>query len=284
MTEAKTTTARSRAKKAEAPEEGKIDEPAQAGPSATPDAALTIFEHINLISKEAGALAPEAKGGVPFAFRGIDGTVAHLSYFLNKYGVFAAPKVLSHIVLDREVMDRNGNPSGRVVKTTQVEVEYTFYGPAGDSVSVVTPGLADDFADRSSAQAMSVAYRIALLQLFHLPTHTREPEETGEDVIATRAAVANTAPAVAQRATAASAGPAPATSIGQLQAKAKALGGNLGIESDDLNAMGSRISNGADPGVWFNDPAVMSALVAELEAGRAAGVASTVNAEREASK
>lgn len=271
MTEAKTTTARSRAKKTETPEEATETEVTEeVSAPAAPDAALTIFERINLISKEAGALAPEAKGGVPFAFRGIDGTVAHLSYFLNKYGVFAAPKVLSHIVLEREVMDRNGNASGRVVKTTQVEVEYTFYGPAGDSIAVVTPGLADDFADRATAQAMSVAYRIALLQLFHLPTHTREPEETGEDVIATRTAVANTTPAVAQRAAAASAGPAPATSIGQLQAKAKALGSNLGIESDDLNAMGSRISNGADPGVWFNDPAVMSALVAELEAKRGA--------------
>ena len=54
---------------------------------------LNIFQRINAISLEAGALAPESKGGVPFAFRGIDGTVAHLTPFLHKYGVFAAPKV-----------------------------------------------------------------------------------------------------------------------------------------------------------------------------------------------
>ena len=80
---------------------------------------LNIFQRINAISLEAGALAPESKGGVPFAFRGIDGTVAHLTPFLHKYGVFAAPKVLEAKVREREV-------GSRVVKKTEVVVEYTF--------------------------------------------------------------------------------------------------------------------------------------------------------------
>ena len=218
---------------------------------------MNIYQRIAAISRAAGALAPEAKGGVPFAFRGIDGTVAHLSGLLNQYEVFAVPQIQSHIITEREA----GN--NRIVKTAQVEVKYIFFGPDGDSVEVTTPGLADDFADRASAQAMSVAFRIALLQLFHLPTHTREPEETGEDVLQNRGAAASNAPAALQKANAVKAGGA--DTLLQLQTKAKALGKNLGLEVAELNAMGAELSGGESPEVWFVDSVVMGKLVKALE-------------------
>lgn len=232
---------------------------------AAKEPELNIYQRINLISQEAGALAPEAKGGVPFAFRGIDGTVAHLTPFLHKYGVFNTSKVLSHIITEREA---NG---GRVVKTAQVEVEFTFFGPDGSSVVMVTPGLADDFADRASAQAMSVAYRIALLQLFHLPTHTKEPEETGQAVMDGAGASAPRAPkavAAAQGNGQGQAPAGPALNLTKLQGEAKAYGKQLGKGSDDLNALGARLGDGiAD---WFNDAGVMAKIVAELKAEAAA--------------
>ena len=209
---------------------------------------LNIYQRINLISQEAGALAPEAKGGVPFAFRGIDGTVAHLTPFLHKYGVFNTSTTLSHLVTEREV----GN---RVIKTTQVEVEFEFFAPDGSSVKMVTPGLADDFADRSSAQAMSVAYRIALLQLFHLPTHSKEPEESGQEVMDGRASAAPRS----------AAGEVPAgVPLAKLQTEAKMLGNKLGKATEDLNALGKELSGGADD--WFGNAAVMAKLVATLKA------------------
>lgn len=224
---------------------------------------LNIYQRINAISQEAGALAPEAKGGVPFAFRGIDGTVAHLTPFMHKYGVFNTSKVVSHVVTEREA----GN---RVVKTTQVEVEFEFFSPDGSSVTMVTPGLADDFGDRSSAQAMSVAYRIALLQLFHLPTHTREPEETGQEVMDNRAAApASTQAKAVQNAKAQAAGvQATATSLGKLQAEAKALGRKLGKGSDDLNKLGSEFGEGNPD--WFGSVEVMTKIVEALKAEDAA--------------
>lgn len=222
------------------------------------DTELNIYQRINLISQEAGALAPEAKGGVPFAFRGIDGTVAHLTPFLHKYGVFNTSKVISHVVTEREV----GN---RVVKTTQVEVEFEFFAPDGSSVTMITPGLADDFADRSSAQSMSVAYRIALLQLFHLPTHSKEPEETGQEVMDTRGTAAPAQAKAVQNAKAQAAGvQEAATALSKLQAKAKALGRKLGKESEDLNKMGNEF--GAGNPDWFGSVEVMTKIVAALEA------------------
>lgn len=226
-----------------------------------PVAEMNIYQRINAISQEAGALAPESKGGVPFAFRGIDGTVAHLTPFLHKYGVFNTSKIISHLVTEREA----GN---RVVKTTQVEVEFEFFAPDGSSVKMVTPGLADDFADRSSAQAMSVAYRIALLQLFHLPTHSKEPEETGQDVLDNRGASAPQ-PAAVQKAKAAAAATGAKTLL-QVQTEAKTLGRELGLGSDDLNAMGAEIAEARGIENWFGDAGAMSELVDALKKRQAA--------------
>lgn len=237
---------------------------------------LNIFQRIAAISKEAGALAPESKGGVPFAFRGVDGTVAHLTPFLNKYGVFLVPSRVDHKVSERELMNvdkatKAVTPSGRVLKTSKVEATYDVYGPDGFGFSVEVPGLADDYADRSTAQAMSVAYRIALLQLFHLPTHTKEPEETGEDVAKITAGINDEqqptvrGPKAVETAKANQSGPAP-TSISRLQAEAKALGRKLGVDSGELNALGEKLSGTADMDVWFNDVLIMEQIRDNLKA------------------
>ena len=239
---------------------------------------LNIFQRIAAISREAGALAPESKGGVPFAFRGVDGTVAHLTPFLNKYGVFLVPSAVRHKVSERELMNvdkatKAVTPSGRVLKTSKVEATYDVYGPDGFGFSVEVPGLADDYADRSTAQAMSVAYRIALLQLFHLPTHTKDPEETGEEVQKITANIAAgegtvatvRGPKAVEAAKAQNAGKAP-TSISRLQQEAKALGRQLGIEPAEMNALGAKLSGDKPVDVWFNDALIMEQIRDDLKA------------------
>lgn len=162
-------------------------------PAAAAKESLSIYQAISKISEEAGALAPESKGGVPFAFRGIDGTVAHLAPFLLKYGVITVPKVIDHKVSLREV----GN---KAITQSEVTTEFTFYAPDGSSISATTVGLAQDYSDRSAAQAQSVAFRVALLQTFALPTHSKEPEEVGEEV---QAVIAGEQASIAKRQTAA---------------------------------------------------------------------------------
>lgn len=221
-----------------------------------PPKDMNIFERIAAIAAEAGALAPESKGGVPFAFRGIDGTVAHLSPLMNKYSVFASPSVRNYQVAEKQV----GN---KYVKTTTLEVQYDFYAPDGSSVSVVVPGLADDFADRSTAQAMSVAYRIALLQLFHLPTHTKEPEETGEEV---QKAIATPPPV--QRAQQ----PPASNATSNLVQEAQRLGAVLGKTGADLNALGMEYSGGSPE--WGANVNVLTKIVNTLREELAARDAS----------
>lgn len=137
--------------------------------------APNIYQIISTISAEAGALTATQSSGVPFPFRGIDGTINHLSPHLQKHGVIVVPEVLEHEVTPREV-------GQRVVKTAKILTRFTFYAPDGTSVSATTAGLADDFADRATAQAQSVAFRVALLQTFTLPTQSPEPEQTGQVV------------------------------------------------------------------------------------------------------
>lgn len=180
-----------------------------------PSEGLNIYQILDRVSQEAGALAPESKGGVPFAFRGIDGTVAHLSPPLRKYGVVVVPRVIQH--------DVSSNPSGnKVVTTSEITTEFTFYAPDGSSVVATTAGLANDFADRSAAQAQSVAFRIALLQVFALPTHSPEPEQTGVEREAPQAVPVKAAPAE--------------TNVKKLQAEIKEAAKAAAEKIDDLDA------------------------------------------------
>jgi len=72
----------------------------------------------------------------------------------------------------RDVQTSNGKPS----RETTLQVTYRFYGPAGDHVDVTVPGESMDSSDKGTAQAMSVAYRTALLQLLCIPTDEPDPD------------------------------------------------------------------------------------------------------------
>jgi hypothetical protein len=134
-----------------------------------------IVRLIAQIKREVGALAPSRSDGVPFPFRGIDGVVNHLVGKINEYGIVTVPQVIESKTTERA----QGN---RVVKTTDITVAFHFHAPDGSFLTATTQGLADDYADRSAAQAQSVAFRIALLQTFFLPTQSPEPEQTGQQV------------------------------------------------------------------------------------------------------
>lgn len=240
-----------------------------AAATATKKDERTVYERIVDITREMKVLEPQRSpgGGISFAYRGVDATVAHVSDLLNTHGVFIYPSRSETIVHEREPDAR-----GRIVKTTEVTVTYTVAGAKGDSFEVQTSGLADDFADRSTAQAQSVAYRVALLQLFHIPASGKDPEETGqavEDGRAETGGAPRSAPAVEKAKAAGKPAAASGVPIAKLQAEAKALGKKLGKGSDDLNALGSKVS--AETGVadWFNDQASMAKVVAELKAEEA---------------
>lgn len=224
---------------------------------------LNIYQIIAAIRKDAGALAPtrSENGGVPFPFRGIDGTVNHLVPHLDKYGVITVPTVLEDTLSERAV----GN---KTVKTTKVKVAFTFYAPDGSSVVATTIGLADDFADRSAAQAQSVAFRIALLQTFTLPTQSNE-EEHSQKVMEERQ---NTAPAQPQAQQQPAARPPQNSPLAPLRGQIQAVAKGLGWGPSEINSFGNEFLK-KDSKVWFNDAGDLQKVLDGLKARAAAKAA-----------
>jgi hypothetical protein len=217
---------------------------------------LNIVQIISRISSEAGALAPLQGKGVPFPFRGIDGTVNHLAPLLQKHGVIVIPTVLEHLVSTREL------DKGRALTQSEVTVKFTFYAPDGSSLDATTVGLAQDYSDRCAAQAQSVALRVALLQTFTLPTQMPDPEEIGEQVKAQQARDnAPKPPTRTETAINKAAGAGGAGSVTGLQSQVKAAAGTKGLSGPEINALGQAIS--AD---FFTDAAALTSLVEQIKA------------------
>lgn len=219
----------------------------------TPEAPKNVHDIIALISQEAGALVPVYSEGLKFAFRGVNQVIDHLAPHFDHYGLTVAPKVLSHKVEMHPV----GN---RFLTDSEVIVEYTFEAPDGSKHSVSTLGYAQDYADRSAAQAQSVAFRVALLQTFHLPSSDIEPEENGKLVQET------TEKELSKTAAAAKVSP-----IDEVRAKITALIKNpeTPYSGAMVNEIGNRIS-GKTPDEWDGNLTTLRAILKAMEAGEVA--------------
>lgn len=100
-----------------------------------------------------------------FEFRGIEQIMEATAPAFREHGVIGpVPKLLNWTRLEAKAIDAKD-------PITIVEVEYTFTGPAGDSVTTVVPGEAKD-----TIKAMSIAERIALIQVLHIPTNHRDAD------------------------------------------------------------------------------------------------------------
>lgn len=125
----------------------------------------TIAEALSGVMDSVGAVS---KSGVNqqqgFNFRGVDAVVNAVSPALREHGVIVVPKLLS--------VERSTTPTrnGGTVNNVYVTVRYRFIGPAGDHVDAVVAAESFDSGDKATTKAMSVAFRIALLQTLALPT------------------------------------------------------------------------------------------------------------------
>ena len=105
-----------------------------------------------------------------YDFRGIDAVVNAVGPKLREHGVLVVPELLESAW--RDVRTSRDKPA----RECTVKVRFRFYGPAGDYIDAVTPGESMDFGDKGAAKAMSVAFRIALLQALCIPTHEPDPD------------------------------------------------------------------------------------------------------------
>jgi hypothetical protein len=105
-----------------------------------------------------------------YSFRGIDAVVNAVGPVFRKHGIVPIPHKSE--ARYRDVQTSTGKPS----RECTVTVTYRFYGPAGDFIEAEVPGESMDFGDKGAPKAMSVAFRIALLQALCIPTDEPEPD------------------------------------------------------------------------------------------------------------
>jgi len=131
----------------------------------------TIFEALGAVMEGVQSVGKKDRNNQQgYDFRGIDAVVNAVGPHLRKHGVIVVPAKSE--ARYRDVQTSTGKPS----RECTVTVTYRFFGPAGDHIDCEVPGESMDFGDKGAPKAMSVAFRVALLQALCIPTHDPEPD------------------------------------------------------------------------------------------------------------
>lgn len=148
----------------------------EAGMQVMPAAGRSGMIYPALIEamREVGAVAKLGEyrdnKGTNYRFRGVDAVVNACGPALRKAGILPVPVV-------ENIERRPGTTQGGGSKLHVVaKVTYRFTAADGSHVDVTVEGEASDTSDKGTGKAMSVAYRIALLQLFAIPTDDPDPD------------------------------------------------------------------------------------------------------------
>jgi len=135
------------------------------------DKSKTVIEVLGAVMEDVSAVGKKDRNTQQgYDFRGIDAVINAVGPAFRRHGIVPAP--VKSEAKYRDVLTINGKPS----RECTVTVTYRFYGPAGDHIDCEVPGESMDFGDKGAPKAMSVAYRIALLQVLCIPTHEPEPD------------------------------------------------------------------------------------------------------------
>jgi hypothetical protein len=131
----------------------------------------TVIEALSKVMEDVRAVAKgDRNPEFGYQFRGIDAVVNAVGPVLRQHGVIVMP--LGGEVTYRDVQTSKGKPS----RECTVKWRYRFYGPEGDFIDAEVPGESMDSGDKGTAKAMSVAYRVLLLQALCIPTGERDPD------------------------------------------------------------------------------------------------------------
>jgi len=132
------------------------------------EALANVMDQVRSLGKDSKFEAPGNRG---YNFRGIDDCLNAIGPALRNERIVVLPKLINST---RETVEVGQNRTP--MSFSKVAVRYRFLGPAGDWADVVVPGEAFDAGDKSISKAMSVAFRICLIQTFALPTDEPDPD------------------------------------------------------------------------------------------------------------
>lgn len=135
----------------------------------------TIYQALNAVMTDIRGVGKNEENKAPgagYKFRGIDAVTNAVGPALREHGVIIAPKVL-----DSKYGTVTVGHKQTQMGHARLLIEFTWYGPAGDSLVTVAAGEAFDSGDKATAKAHSVAFRTAMIQTLCLPTDEKDPNE-----------------------------------------------------------------------------------------------------------
>lgn len=109
-------------------------------------------------------------GGTRFNFRGVDTVVNVFGPITLKHGISIFPERVEASYRDTT------SAKGSKMRECTARVTWLIIGPRGDTLTAQTQGEALDSADKGTAKAQSVAYRVLLLTGGMTPTHDKDPD------------------------------------------------------------------------------------------------------------
>lgn len=145
-----------------------------------------VFARLADAQRSIGAVAKNNSttgGGPKFNYRGIEDLMNALHPILAEHGLIIVPHVLEHSTERYE-----GYKNFNLIST--VRVAYHVYGQDGTSLPepVIGVGSGVDNSDKSYGKAMSYAYKMAIGQLFSVPTEEDNESGNRETVLRSEAA------------------------------------------------------------------------------------------------
>lgn len=147
------------------------------GAGTGPDRPL-IHTALSAVMQDVQVVRKDSRNSAQgFNFRGIDAVLNAVGPALRRHGVICLPTVVS--MKHRDFTSKNGTLQHEAI----VEVAYAFVASDGSELTCSVVGEASDASDKATTQAMSVAYRTALLQALCLPTDAPDPDEHTTDRI-----------------------------------------------------------------------------------------------------
>lgn len=132
----------------------------------------TVFQAWGNVMRDLREIRKAESGkGVNYIFRGVDTTMNAVGPILRTHGVIVTPTEVTSLDT-RPFSSNKGTPMLEVF----LRVKYRVYGPDGSYFDGGSAGQASDASDKATAQAMSVAYRVFLLQSLTMPTDSQDPD------------------------------------------------------------------------------------------------------------
>jgi len=137
------------------------------------DRPTNVIAALAAVMRDLPGIGRDERSDAGYNYRGIEQITRHAQQLLGKYGVVFVPKVLERHTKELTI-------NGRPWTEDSLSVAYTVFGPGGTEDSIgVGPiiGVGRDNSDKGCNKAMTMAYKVALIQTMCIGDGKDDPDK-----------------------------------------------------------------------------------------------------------